>query len=79
LSSTRIGIAVHDACDRAVRVADRIGAFPRRVVKLGRIGHELPRHRIVRVGAVDQLAMAGVMATAYCAATFPARRVFSAA
>jgi hypothetical protein len=51
-----VGIAVHDARDRAVRiVADRVGAFLQPSFKLGRIGHELPRHRIVRVGAVDQI------------------------
>jgi hypothetical protein len=50
-----VGIAVHDRLDRAVRiVADRVGAFLRPSFKLGRIGDELPRHRIVRVGAVDQ-------------------------
>ena len=56
LEQHAVGIAVHDAFDRAVRiVADRVGAFLRPSFKLGRIGHELPRDRIVRVGAVDQL------------------------
>ena len=46
---------MHDAGDRAVRVvADRIGALLRRRRKLRRIGHELARDRIVRIGAVDQ-------------------------
>ena len=46
---------MHDAFDRAVRVvADRVGALLRLNDKLGRIGHELARDRIVRVGAVDQ-------------------------
>ena len=46
---------MHDAGDGAVRVvADRVGALlgPRR--QLRRIGHELPRDRIVRIVAVDQ-------------------------
>ncbi len=51
-----VGIAVHDAFDRAERiVADRIAAFPRLRLQLARIGYELPRDRIVRVGAVDQV------------------------
>ena len=55
LEQHAVGIAVHDACDRAVGVvADRIGALLRAHLKLGRIGHELPRDRIVRIGAVDQ-------------------------
>ena len=70
LEQHAIGIAVHDALDRAVRVvADRIGAFPLPALKLARIRHELARDRIVRIGAIDQIGMAGVMATAYRAAT----------
>jgi hypothetical protein len=50
-----IRIAMHDAFDRAVRiVADRIGAFALARPKLGRIGHELARDRIIRIGWIDQ-------------------------
>ena len=34
------------------------------LLKLARIGHELPRDRIVRIAGVDQSAIAGVIATA---------------
>ena len=51
-----VRIAVHDAFDRAVRlVADRIMAFLRLHVQFARIGHELPRDRIVRIGRIDQV------------------------
>jgi len=56
LQQHAVGVAVHDAFDRAVGViADRIGVLFRAHLKLGRVGHDLPRDRIVRVGAVDQL------------------------
>src|SRR6266540_1121630 len=42
LEQHAIGIAVHDAFDRAVRVvADRVGRLLRLLVELGRIGDEL--------------------------------------
>ena len=51
-----VRVAVHDALDRAVRVvADRVMAFLRLHVQLARIGHELPRDRIVRIGRIDQV------------------------
>ena len=46
-------------------VADRIGALLGRVVKLGGIGHELPRDRIVPDRPIDQRRPSpGVIATA---------------
>ena len=51
-----VRVAVHDAFDRAVRlVADRVVAFLRFHMQLARIGHELPRDRIVRIGRIDQV------------------------
>ena len=51
LEQHAVGIAVHDALDRAVGiVADRIGALLRLRVELGRVRHELARDRIVPVG-----------------------------
>ena len=56
---------MHHAFDRAERVvADRIGAFLRALLELARIGHELPRDRIVRIVRSIRSAIAGVMATA---------------
>ena len=56
LEQHAIGIAVHDALDRAVGVvADRIGALLRPRVELGRVRHELARDRIVRIGRIDEL------------------------
>ena len=47
---------MHDALDRAERiVGDRIGAFFRLLLKLARVRHELPRNRIVRIVAIDQI------------------------
>ncbi len=46
---------MHDAFDRAMRVvADRVGALLGRGHQLRRVGHELPRDRIVRIGRIDQ-------------------------
>ena len=56
LEQHAVGIAMHDALDRAMGVvADRVGAFLRLHIEFGRIGHELARDRIVRVGVVDQV------------------------
>ena len=50
-----VGIAVDDAFDRTERiVADRIAALLGLLDKLARVGHELPRDRIVRIAAVDR-------------------------
>ena len=47
---------MNDAFDRAMRfVADRIALSSGCNVKLARIGNELPRNRIVRIGRVDQI------------------------
>ena len=47
---------MHHAFDRAERiVGDRIGAFFLFLLELARIGHELPRDRIVGIIAVDQI------------------------
>ena len=47
---------MNDAFDGAERIiADRIAAFLRTLLKLARVGHELPRNRIKRVGGVDQV------------------------
>ena len=55
LEQHAVGIAVHDAFDRAVRmVADRVGVLFRLRSSSAAIGHELPRDRIVRVGGIDQ-------------------------
>ena len=55
LEQHAVGIAMDDAGHGAVRVvADRIGALLGPGVQLRRIGHELPRDRIVRIAAVDQ-------------------------
>ena len=56
LEQHAVGIAMHDACDRAVRgVADRIGVLLRLHVELGRIGNELARDRIARIGGIDEV------------------------
>ena len=56
LEEHAVGIAVHDAFDRAQRVVpDRIGAFLRPSIELGRIWNELARDWIVRIGRIDQL------------------------
>ena len=50
-----VGIAMHDAGDRRMRVvADRIGVFAWRAHQFQRARNELPRDRIVGVFAVDQ-------------------------
>jgi hypothetical protein len=50
-----VGIAVHDALYRAFGVvADGIGALPGRVHELARVGQELPRDRIGRIGRIDE-------------------------
>src|SRR5258707_236032 len=50
LQQHAVGIAVHDAGDRAVCVvADRIGALRRRGHELSRIGHELACDRVARI------------------------------
>ena len=47
---------MHDAVDWCVSVvADWVGEFLRLCLKLGCVGHELPRDRVVRIGRVDQL------------------------
>ena len=47
---------MHDPFDRTERiVADRVGALRRAHLKLGRIGHELARDRIVGIAAIDQV------------------------
>ena len=55
LEQHAIGIAVHDAFDRAVgTVTDRIGSLLGTDIELGRVGNELARDRIVWVGRIDQ-------------------------
>ena len=55
LEQHAVGIAMHDAFDRTVRVvADRIGRLARARLELRRIRHELARDRIVRIGSVNQ-------------------------
>jgi hypothetical protein len=55
LEQHAIGIAVHDALDRAMgAVADGIGHLLRADLELGRIRNELARDRVARVGRVDQ-------------------------
>ena len=50
-----VGIAMHDARHGRMRVvADRVGELVCSVLKLARVGHELPRDRVVSVGRVDQ-------------------------
>ena len=45
-----VGIAMHDAFERTVRVvADRVGQFVRPHIKFGSVRHELARDRIVRI------------------------------
>ena len=52
-----VGIAMHDALARAVAIiADGIGRFDRLRLKLRRIGYELARDRIVRIGGIDECA-----------------------
>jgi hypothetical protein len=56
LQQHAVGIAVHDAFDRAVRVvADRIGALLRMRMQFAAIGNELPCDRIVFVRCIDQI------------------------
>jgi hypothetical protein len=56
LEQHAVGIAVHDAGSRRVgAVADRVGVLVRLRLKFRSVRHELPRDRIVRIGAVDQL------------------------
>ena len=55
LEEHAVRIAMHDAGDRAERIiADRVGALGRLGLKLRRIGDELARDRIGRIGAIDQ-------------------------
>jgi len=50
-----VGIAVHDALDRAMGlVADRIAALLRLDVEFARIGNELPGDRVMRIRWIDQ-------------------------
>ncbi len=55
LQQHAVRMAVHDALDRACRIiADRIGALLWRRRELRRIGNELPRDRVIRIGRIDQ-------------------------
>ena len=55
LEQHAVGIAVHDAFDRAMgAVADGIGHLLGTDVELGRIGNELARDRIVWIGRIDE-------------------------
>jgi len=56
LEQHAVGIAVHDALDRTMGVvADRVGRLLGTDVELGRIGNELARDRVVRIGRIDQI------------------------
>ena len=56
LEQHAVGIAVHDALDRTMRVvADRVGVLLRPRLELGAIRHELARDRIARVGGIDEV------------------------
>ena len=55
LEQHAVGVAVHDAAHGAVRrVADRVGKLAGAADQLGRVRHELPADRIVRIGNIDQ-------------------------
>ena len=55
LEQHAVGIAVHDARDRTVRlVADRIGHLLGPRLELSRIGNELARDRVARIGRIDE-------------------------
>ena len=60
LEQHAVGIAVHDALDRAVRiVADRVGHLLGPASSSAAIGHELARDRIARIGGIDELGDVG--------------------
>ncbi len=60
LEQDAVGIAVHDAFDRAVRiVGDRVGHLDAGHVEFPRIGDELPSHRIGGIGRIDAAGEAG--------------------
>src|SRR5713101_7815439 len=56
LEQDPVGITMHDALERAMRaIPDRVGALLRLYVELGRIGNELARDRVARIGRIDEL------------------------
>ncbi len=56
LEQHAVGIAVHDALDRTMRVvADRVGVLLRPRLELGAIRHELAGDRIARIGRIDEV------------------------
>ncbi len=60
LEQDAIGIAMHDALDRAMGVvADRVGDLLRPRRKLGRMRQILPGNRIARISGIDQLGDVG--------------------
>ena len=47
---------MNDALDRTMRgVADRIAVFHLAHIELARVGNKLPRDRVARIGAIDQI------------------------